>query len=707
MPLIELVLASKESSLSVRNFTVREGMSSLFEVNIVARSTDEDLDLESIVGKPASFSLGPGGELMGGSGRSWSGVCSRIEQIQAEPDGLSTYGLRIVPTLWLLTQRRGNRIFQHLSIPSIIEKLLLEWGILATFRLDASGYPTHEYRVQYGETDFAFMARLLEEAGIAYFFADEGGTSRLVFSDRPQTAEHRHGSPIPYVDNAANSVGREYVTRVHLAHEVRPGKYIVRDYDFRGKPSYALFGAATAQDTPEVGYEQYHYSPGAFVDDRSSARVGERAGTAVAEVGLDGLRVSKREVVFQTNVLDFAVGLVFAMDRHPHSELGPSRPLLITELTVEGSHDSDWTIAGRALSAEHPYRPPRLTPKPRIFGIQSALVVGPEGEEIHTDPFGRVRVQFHWDREGRYDDDSSCWVRVSQGWAGGGFGLITIPRVGHEVLVGFFEGDPDQPVIIGRVFNGEALVPYELPANKTVSTWKSNSSPASGGFNEIKFEDARGRELVYVQAERDLEKLVKENELENTGVNRTITVGMNRTATVGAVDSTVIGERYSASMAPRSGVATTAIEMAHGRIVLTTGEASITLEGPNITLAAKGVITVKSDGNDVVIQGGPWVKINCGAEGDVVSDTVTMHHITGILRDQDGVPLAGRKVVVTASDGSVHQIETDSSGRYFAVVPPGKCQVSLPGNLRYGTKGTHFDDMTLDPELLNDCGPIE
>jgi len=240
--------------------------------------------------------------------------------------------------------------------------------------------------------------------------------------------------------------------------------------------------------------------------------------------------------------------------------------------------------------------------------VQSALVVGPKGEEIHTDEFGRVRVQFHWDREGKRDEHSSCWVRVSQGWAGTGFGMMVIPRVGQEVTVGFFEGDPDQPVIIGRVYNAVNRVPYKLPDDKTKSGWRTRSTPgdpSSPAFNELMFEDKKDAELVSLRAQRDFHKLVKANESERTGTDRTISVGKNRTATVGAVDSTMVGTRHVVT------VGSSHVEMTDKHIVATTGEATVTWSGPDLSLEAKGNITIVAHEGDVIIKGGPNVKINC------------------------------------------------------------------------------------------------
>jgi len=265
-------------------------------------------------------------------------------------------------------------------------------------------------------------------------------------------------------------------------------------------------------------------------------------------------------VSFETNVVDLWPGRRFSIDHHPHAELDSARKLLVTEFSLEATPGGEWHMEGSAVFSDVPYRPAVRTPKPKINSVQSATVVGPAGTEIHTDEFGRVRVQFPWDREGKSDDNSSCWIRVSQGWAGTGYGMMVIPRLGHEVLVGFLNGDPDAPIIVGRVFNATQRVPYKLPDHKTRSTWKSDSSLGSDGFNEIMFEDLKDTELVYVQAQKNLRKLVKNdetitvgnnrqklvimNELETTGVNRTEVTGANRTETTGANRMTfIVGNR--------------------------------------------------------------------------------------------------------------------------------------------------------------------
>ncbi|EYF01416.1 type VI secretion system Vgr family protein [Chondromyces apiculatus] len=538
MATLTLSFANGETSLSVRRFSVEEGISNLFTVSVWARSESPSIDLEGIVGQQASLKVESGyvhAKL--GGGRFWNGVVRTIQQVQAvQPTGsgdqLSTYHINIVPRLWLLTQRRNYRIFQHLSVPDIVDKLLGEWQVSPTWKAERGRYPKLEYRVQYGESDFAFLSRMLEEAGISYTFPDQdAGGNGIVLGDELQSAEPRAGGPLPFIDNALKQTEVEHVTNVRLGHAVRPGAHTIRDYDFRN-PAFSLFGDAPKAGGSEANYEQYHYEPGAFLveggggggtptaDDKGAARYEQGFGKGRAGRLLGGTRSDRRTVPFNTNIIDMWPGHVISLADHPHAELASSARLLVTQFAVEGTPEGEWTMAAQAVFADAPYRPAQKTPKPRVEGVQTATVVGPGGEEIHTDEFGRVRVQFPWDREGQNDDNSSCWIRVSQGWAGTGYGMIVLPRIGQEVLVGFLDGNPDQPIIVGRVYNAKQVVPYSLPENKTRSSWKSDSSPGSNGFNEIMFEDKQGEELVWEQAEKNRRRLVKNDETIAIGHDR-------------------------------------------------------------------------------------------------------------------------------------------------------------------------------------------
>ncbi|APR79313.1 Hypothetical protein A7982_04660 [Minicystis rosea] len=544
---LDLWFECGETSLEVRHLSVREAISSPFVVGVMARSPRSTIDLDGITGKAASLTLrGQDGPV-----RTWKGVCSHIGQMKAMPTdqrgSLSTYQFEIVPTLWLLAHRTGHRIYQHLSIPDIVDKLLAEWSIQPTWKIDRGSYPALEYKVQHGESDYDFLSRLLEEAGIAFTFSDQGGApSKLTLSDNLIEGALHRDSPIPFRDDVGAGASKPTMQDVRLVHQVRPGKVTLREHDFR-KPAYPLFGRALPEAAaPENRYEQYRYDAGAFLskstggadtpvaDRKGVYRPDEKHGNDLATRTLQAIRADKRVVAYSTNVVELAPGTLFKIEGHHHPEL-QSGTLLVTELAVTGAHGDDWSIEGTAVFADpkSPYRPPRKTPKPIIPGPQSATVVGPIGREIHVDEHGRVRVQFPWDREGKNDDDSSCWLRVSQGWAGSGFGMITLPRIGQEVLVAFLDGDPDMPIIVGRTFNALQPVPYALPENQTVSTWKSRSSPGGEGFNEIKFEDKKDHELVYMQAERDRHTLVKHDEVERVGHTRHVTVGSDPRYTQG------------------------------------------------------------------------------------------------------------------------------------------------------------------------------
>ncbi|AUX44228.1 uncharacterized protein SOCE26_056920 [Sorangium cellulosum] len=543
MPTLDLTFASGESSLSVSRFSVHEGISTLFTVSITAISDDPSIDLDAIVGQSASFRAARDLAFAPlATARLWSGLCSSMQLARAEPLGRSTYHLRLVPRLWLLTQRRGHRIFQHLSVPDIADRLLAEWSITPAWQIDRPRYPKLAYKVQYGETDYAFLSRLLEEAGIAFTFPnDDASGSQLLLDDALHARSPRAAPPLRYFDHPTEAAAElELVTEVRLAHDVRPGAHAVRDFDLRN-PTFPLLGEAEKAPAPEDRYELFQYQPGAFLvassgpadtpaaDDKGPYRHDQPSGNALAQRALDAERVDKRAVSFATNTVDLWPGAVFSIRQHPHPELPDSQGLLVTHFLIEGAAVDTWHISGTAVFASVPYRPPRRTPKPQIHGVQSATVVGPAGQQIHTDEFGRVRVQFPWDREGASDDASSPWIRVSQGWAGTGFGGITLPRVGQEVLVAFLNGDPEQPVVVGRFHNTTQPVPYRLPENKTRSGWKSDSSPGSDGWNEILLEDLAGNELVSMQAQKNLRRLVKHDETITVGNDRQKVVARNET----------------------------------------------------------------------------------------------------------------------------------------------------------------------------------
>jgi type VI secretion system secreted protein VgrG len=642
MPLIRLSCAASET-LDVRTFRISEGVDQNFQVDIEAIHENASLDLATIVGRGATLSIDSGFAHVSQRTRTWSGVVSSVELLRgvgedseggsASRAGLrSTYAIRIVPTFWLLTQKTNYRIFQRLSIPDIIKKVLSDWGIEADWQIEE--YPKLEFRTQYGETDFDFVSRLLEEAGISFVHVDRGGTTALVMSDQLPSAPIRNHGELRYADSPMEAAQQELATRLHLNHSVRPGAAILADYDFRN-PGFRM--AAEAPPTEGRELEIYQYRPASFLreaqgggttptaDDKGAYRRMPGHGQTSAKITLESARTGQQSVTFQTNVLGLGPGVAVKVTNHPHLTL--QEELLVHRMKIAGTHADHLDIDLECTLTKNPFRPAKKTPKPRMSGPQSAMVVGPAGDEIHVDEYGRIRVQFPWDREGSANDESSVWMRVVQGWGGTGYGMITIPRVGQEVLVSFLDGDPDAPIIVGRVYNELNPVPYPLPDNKTVSGWRTNSSPTNGGYNEIKLEDRATKELLYVQAQKDLHRLVKRDVTEKIGRHHHLTVEENQHLVVKKSkrervvenDHLIVGGsrfqhiKASTSLIVEENCITEVgkqIRIASGDLFVLEAGSKLSIKGPG------GFITIHDGGVDIV---GNIVNINSGgsaADGD-------------------------------------------------------------------------------------------
>ncbi len=654
------VHVDSRDALDVRHFAVEQRISSLFRVTITAVSESAEIDFDAVVGRPASFRM-DGGLPADAPVRVWTGVCERIAQVGVDEAGLSTYEITLVPALWLATQRRNHRIFQQMSELDVARKILGEWGIDPDLRI-AGAYRKREYRVQYGESDYAFVCRMLEEAGVSFFFEVGDAETRMVLSDAPQAGAPRRA--LPFRDSPTVAPQREHVTKVRVGRQVRPGRYTVRDHDPRLSPSYPLVAGAAAGDGVEARLERYDYVPGAFSfdtdqgedlpvgDDRGKTRSVESEAGALAGKRLEAERSGAKECSFETNVADLAPGVVTSVVDHPRSDVAGA-PLLVTASSMSGHVNGEWTHRVEARRADAPYRPALSTPKPRISGVESATVVGPAGEEIHTDELGRVRVHFHWDRESRMDQKSSCWIHVSQTWSGAGYGGTNLPRVGQEVLVDFLGGDPDRPIITGRVYTSLQKTPYKLPDHKTQSAWKSSSSPHTGGYNEIMFEDAAGRELVRMQAEKDLHKLVKHDEQVTIGRDRTKRVGRDDAITVGNDRTKVVENDENVTI----GNDRTKLVQGNERHVV--GASRTRTVGVNESVAI-GVDHTLSVGSDQGIEIGSDQSLSVGADqsvdvgGDHTTDVAGDHattvggdHSTEVGGDQT-VDVAGAHALTVA-----------------------------------------------------------
>lgn len=610
--------------LDARRAVVDEGLNVGFVATVEAVSSEPNLDVSQFVGKASRFVLSPGYGFSEGSGeRSWTGVCQACAQTEADPDGLSTYEFRIVPRVWLLSQRRGHRLFQHLSIPEVVGKLLGEWDVEHEFRIDATHYPKLALVVQYGESDAQFMRRLLEQAGITTWIAD-AGESLLILSDRPSAESPR--PPLRFIQEHIGAINYEYVRRVQVRRQMRPNASALRDTDFR-RPGYPL--EATARGSGEPVLEHYEYTPGGMrvevkqgsvVKDEQDLKLGQRSTKqALVAFGHDETVVS-----FETNAIDLAPGTRFSVSEPPHPCLDGA-PLLVIEARFSAASTTELSWRGKALLSTDEYYPPRVTKKPVVQGVQSAVVVGPPGETIHTDEWGRVRVQFPWDRDPHpAPDDTSCWMRVNQGWAGRGYGQIHLPRVGQEVLVSFLRGDPDHPVVVGRVFNATQPPPEPLPETKTQSIWRSDAAlgPQGTGYNQILFEDKKGEELVHLQAQKKMRRLTKNDE--------TLAVGHDRNHVVrGSALDTTVKQRVEATNKDRiEAVGRSKLTAnAQERNSMTGGMAEVRIWGSqrqlnkqdeHLTVAGERFVQVNTD-RHLVVKG--KVSVQIGGSGALRSDS--------------------------------------------------------------------------------------
>ncbi|AKI98694.1 type VI secretion system secreted protein VgrG [Archangium gephyra] len=523
-PLFLFEVTGLGEQLKVLRFSGSEGMSSLYEFQVEVACENQDLDFSQVVGKPGVLSLN--GELVP---RYVHGIVSRFEQVNELPR-YAIYRVTVVPQVWRLQHRHDCRIFQKLDTPTILKKVFETAGIPAEavrFSL-VNSYEPRDYCVQYRESDWAFASRLMEEDGIFYFFEHVEDQHVLVLGDTESALKAIDGVELlPFRRSTGGVVQEDHVLRFRRLQEVRPGKTSLRDFNFK-KPGLPMEAQHEAEVDADL--EVYDY-PGEYQD---PGRGSSAKGTTIARLRLEAWQAARMQAQGESDCERLAPGRLFTLQEHSredyngrylltHVSHSGSQPQVMEEESQQGefSYSNYFTC----IPEKVPYRPARVTPRPHVRGVQTAVVVGPSGEEIHVDEWGRVKVQFHWDRQGKLDENSSCWVRVSQLWAGEGWGAMFIPRIGQEVIVDFIEGDPDRPLIIGRVYNGANLVPYELPAHKTKSTIKSNSSLGGDGYNELRFEDEKGKEQFFMHAERNMDVHVKNDSFENILHDRHQTIG--------------------------------------------------------------------------------------------------------------------------------------------------------------------------------------
>ena len=517
--------------LLVRGFTGQEGILKIPRFELDLFTEGPPIDFDAIVGQNVTIRV----KVIDEKERFFNGFISRFAQTGSKT-GIIHYRAEMVPWLWFLTRTADCRIIQNKTIPNIIEQIFTDLGF-TDYKLSLqSSYQPREYCVQYRETDYNFVARLMEQYGIFYFFEHEETKHTLVLTDTPNAHQ-----PVPTQPSAkwqpkgSGLKEEDVITWLEFEKEIRPGKFSHTDYNFK-KPSINL--AVEEPSVIDIGgngqYEIYDY-PGEYLKKADGAalakvRMQEEealhyiiSGSSTCRAFTSGYKFDLVEYL-----LDDLNQLYLLTEVHHVGSVGETNSSGSTE-GARGDYSNTFTCIPHAI----PFRPQQVTPKPVVQGPQTAVIVGPAGEEIWCDEFGRVKVQFHWDREGIKDENSSVWVRVSQLWAGQGWGAMFIPRIGQEVIVEFLEGDPDQPIITGRVYNGEQTVPYPLPSEQTKSTIKSNSSKGGGNSNELRFEDKAGSEEVYLHGARDWTVAIDNDKHQTVGHNETQSIGNDCTRAVG------------------------------------------------------------------------------------------------------------------------------------------------------------------------------
>jgi type VI secretion system secreted protein VgrG len=588
-----------ENNVLLKTMTFNEQLGRPFVIKVDLVSEEPAVDFLQLIGKGATIRWKMPDVSNQEKKRHFGGyIRSFVQRPRAE--GLYCYEATIVPWLWFLTRTADCRIFHsamtdapdEMTVPGIIKKVFKDHGFDDYTPSLTGTYRKMDHCVQYRETDFNFISRLMEQEGIYYFFEheDEGKKHKLKLVDAMSAhSEYPDYGSIKYRASADTADARGNILSWCRMKQLQPGAYKVNDFDFKRPKTPLLGGGTKDRNHANSTFEMYDFS--ANYADEEPGDYGDRYG----KLRIEELQAQHDVIVGQTDCPGIVCGAKFKLEDHPRSDENGNYVIVGVSYrcTAEAYKTSGQTQGGQpekrfvcdftAIPADSVFRPARTTVKPRIQGPQTAIVVGKAGEEILTDEFGRIKVQFHWDRYSPANENTPCWVRVAQSWAGKNWGSIFIPRIGQEVIVEFLDGNPDRPIVTGAVYNGESKPPYTLPDNATMSTIKSNSSKGGGGFNEFRFEDKKGSEQVFMHAEKDQDVRVKNDAKEWIGKDRHLHVIAKQYETVDSDKHThVKGDQ---------------LQKVDGNIGKTIGKDEISKITGNKHMAITGDYVLKADGN--------------------------------------------------------------------------------------------------------------
>lgn len=627
-----------------------ESVSRLFEYDLELLSENGSVDLQALLGTTVTVEL----MLEDGSGRPFHGIVTRVSQLGMIND-LYAYRFLIRPRLWLLTRAANCRVLSPTAgggaaeaapstVPDIIKAVLDEHGCTDYVMEFQETYQPRDFCVQYRETDFSFISRLMEDEGIYYYFRHTTSSHTLVLCDNMSSHPAFAGGTVKFYP-PANQAARdeEHLHEWILGRQIQAGAYALNDYNFE-TPGADLKARSTLAGDHSAGDKEIYDYPGSY----TAVADGER----FARLEMERMRAEHEQITAQGNVRRLAVGQKFQLSGLPRSDQAREYLVLSSRFVIQsnefgagGQGGEVFQSAYTLLPSQYVYRAPRLLSAPVIHGLQTAVVVGGQDDEIHTDQYGRVKIQFHWDRLGQKNENSSCWVRVAHIWAGKNWGGVFLPRVGQEVIVDFLDGNPDRPIVVGRVYNQDNMPPYALDANKTQSGIKTRSTPdgTAENFNEIRFEDKKNEEELYIHAEKDFKRVVENNDTQKIGFDKkdpgdqTIDIYNHRTVT---------------------------LDQGNDKLTIKTGNRTVNLEQGNDELTlSSGNLTVKLDAGSISEEAAQSIELKVGS--------------SSVKIDQSGVTIKGMTVKIQAdTQAELKGLQTTVSGDGMLTVRGGLVQIN-------------------------------
>jgi type VI secretion system secreted protein VgrG len=679
---MEIATPLGEDVLLFHGMHAREEMGRLAEYQLDLLSPKKDVNVDDILGKNVTVKLA----LPDDSSRYFNGYVTRFSQ-GSQYGRYTRYSAVVRPWLWFLTRTTDCRIFQEMTVPDIIKKVFADHS-MADFKLELTAtYRKWTYCVQYRETDFNFISRLMEEEGIYYYIRHTDGHNTVVLTD--STGKH---APTPGYEKIS-FISPEQVVRPELEHitswdftrEIQPGVYVHDDYDLE-RPSVELkTRKALTRSYSPCDYEVYDY-PGHYLQ--------KADGEAYAGVRIDELGSQFETSQAVTNARGVCVGSLFTLEDCPREDQNREHLILAANYQMQFSgyeampqgSGTEYRCSFVAMSSAQQFRPKRVTPKPFVQGPQTAMVVGPAGDEIYTDKYGRVKVQFHWDRYGKKDENSSCWIRVSQPWAGKGWGSVSTPRIGQEVIVDFLEGDPDQPIITGRVYNAESQPPFGFPAGAVTSGIKSQTHKG-GGYNELSMDDTAGKEKITIHGQYDMASTVEHDQTLTVHNNRTDTIDVDDTESVGNNQKWSVGVNRDAKIGSNE-----TLKVGANR-TRTVGSNETVTVGANQSVSVGGNQSVSVSGSKTetitiakALSIGAAYQVSVGAAMNESIGAIKMEEIGGAKIVGVGA-YSSENVAVTKSVNAGANI-TENAGANFSISAGGNFGAKAGGNVSANAGGT-------------------